>query len=184
MNWSLLDYIIKLEENDDMHLARVLILLDSLSGKNHRQKVEGITKLAKLDFLLRYPVALERALKELNKVKEINIKNYERYSVESEMIRFKYGPWDHRYRRFLAVLESKGLIEISVRGKTVEISIKDKGHEKAQELASKPIFGDYLARSRLIKSSFGSMSAVRLVEFVYRVFPELTNMRWGEAIKL
>lgn len=35
------------------------------------------------------------------------------------MIRFRYGPWDDRYRRWIGILVAKGLAETSLKGHTV-----------------------------------------------------------------
>lgn len=51
-----------LEENDNLHLARLLVLLKAFSGRDGTKTIDGLTKLAKLDFFLRYPTYLERAL--------------------------------------------------------------------------------------------------------------------------
>jgi hypothetical protein len=42
-----------------LHLAPLLLLLDSFADDSRNPSVDGLTKLAKLDFLLRYPVMLE-----------------------------------------------------------------------------------------------------------------------------
>ena len=44
-----------------LHLARILLLLNAFSKEDDEGSIEGLTKLAKLDFLLRYPVMLDRA---------------------------------------------------------------------------------------------------------------------------
>ena len=44
-----------LEGDDSLHLGRLLILVDVFAGHKGDQTIDGITKLAKLDFLLRYP---------------------------------------------------------------------------------------------------------------------------------
>ncbi len=48
-----------LEGDDALHLGRILVLLRAFSGRSGNYPVEGLTKLAKLDFLLRYPTYLE-----------------------------------------------------------------------------------------------------------------------------
>ena len=94
-----------LEANDHVHLGRLLILLGAFSGDDGTETVEGLTKLAKLDFLLRYPTYLERALRQRNKsTRRVEVAEHERLSVESSMVRFRYGPWDFRYRRFINLL--------------------------------------------------------------------------------
>ena len=52
---DLLEEILKLEGKNESHLARLLILLYTLGGREGTNPINGITKLVKLDFLLRYP---------------------------------------------------------------------------------------------------------------------------------
>ena len=68
MSLGLLKAAARAESSDGLHLMRLLILLRCADKRGRMPKpVEGITKLAKLDFLLRYPVYLERALIQLGK---------------------------------------------------------------------------------------------------------------------
>jgi len=59
---SLFKTLSALENNDTLHLGRLLVLLGAFSKSEEDSTIEGLTKLAKLDFLLRYPVYLEKAL--------------------------------------------------------------------------------------------------------------------------
>ncbi|MBN2267130.1 MAG: hypothetical protein JW725_02195 [Candidatus Babeliaceae bacterium] len=186
MSLNLIRAVARAENNDDVHLGRLLLLLFEASNRNSRNKaIEGITKLAKLDFLLRYPNCLERALVAVNKNTELaNVQSYERTTIEAKMIRFKYGPWDARYRRWLSLLASYDLITIEARGRTVYIEITSKGQEVAGQFSASPAYSDIHARSHLVIRMFGSMSATAIKDFVYRVFPELETMKWGEDILL
>lgn len=47
------------------------------------------------------------------------VEDYERHSVDAHMVRFRYGPWDHRYRRFLNSLVGKGLAVVRAEGRTI-----------------------------------------------------------------
>lgn len=180
MSLRLLDAASQVEQDPNLHMARLLLLLNARA--NHKP-VEGIMKLAKLDFLLRYPVGLERALKRVKRdAAAANIKGYERSSVESRMIRFKYGPWDGRYRQWLGLLVAKGLASTYLQGRTVMVELTPAGREAAQQLATLEEFQDTAARSTLIQKQFGGMSATRIKEFVYETFPELMQMKWGEEI--
>lgn len=175
-----------LAQDDDLnlHLARLLILTSIILQKPD-EKITGITKLVKLDFLLRYPVALERALQSIQKpIEVINIRQHERDNVEAKMVRFKYGPWDPRYRRFLAILQGKGLVRVTSVERTVEIKITAKGTFVAQKLVEKSEFEDYVNRSKIIKSNFSNLSAMRLKNLMYELIPELKEMDLGEIIAL
>lgn len=184
MALELVQALAKTELDDHLHMARLLMLLDAHSGKTNRP-VEGVTKLAKLDFLLRYPNCLERALIAKHKsIAEARIQDFERTTIESKMVRFRYGPWDHRYRRWIALLVGKGLIHAGIEGKTVKLWLTDAGHSAAKTLKSLPDLGDLSGRAKLVAKAFGALSGTALKDFVYETFPEITTMRWGDAIDI
>ena len=101
MSLDLVEIVTSLDRDEDVHLARILVLLKAFARTN-LPAIEGITKLAKLDFLLRYPSCLEKALLARGlSAKNIPVDDFDRLTIEARMIRYRYGPWDHRYRRFL-----------------------------------------------------------------------------------
>ena len=53
------ELVSSLDRNEDIHLARILVLLLSFKREDDAA-IKGITKLAKLDFLLRYPSCFEK----------------------------------------------------------------------------------------------------------------------------
>lgn len=173
------------ERSDELHGARLLVLLRAASGRKGTKAVEGITKLAKMDFLLRYPNCLERVLRDTQKdVEAADVKPYERNTVESKMIRFRYGPWDGRYRRWIGVLAARGLLTTYATGKTVHVRLTEAGQAVADTIASQPEFEDIRKRSKLVVDAVGGMSGTRLKEFIYQEFPEIVSMRWGQEIEL
>lgn len=185
MKITSLKQILGLDSFFELHLVRILILISIMAGKEHKQKINGITKLVKLDFLLRYPIALERALVRLGKDTEvIKIKEHERQSVESRMIRYKYGPWDKRYRLFLSMLESRGMLRLVQEKETINIEITEKGYELAQSLITFPEFEEYAYRSTIIRKNFWGLSATKLKDTMYEIIPELREMKLGEIISI
>ena len=178
----LFEATIALETSDAFHTSRLLILIDAFSGQDLSGSIQGITKLAKLDFLLRYPANLERALIARGiKAEQAPVKEYERHDVESSMIRFRYGPWDFRYRRFLNLLVARGLIHLHVSGRTVHVSSTEQGHTVANEFAQAAEFSDLISRVRLLRTHF-DIGGTNLMKFIYQTFPELTNLRYGTQI--
>jgi len=179
-----------IENTDEFHQARLLLLLDAASGRGDDPKpVDGIMKLAKMDFLLRYPNCLARALDALPtesnpKRSAVLIPEKDRDTVEAKMIRFRYGPWDNRYRRWLGILAAKGLASIHLKGRTVRVAVTREGRDLARTLAGRDEFEGLAQRSRLIVSTVGHMGATTLKDFVYKTFPELNGMKWGENIEL
>lgn len=184
MIMDLVETIAELDEQPDLHAARLLILLSSFSSTNKGDSVEGLTKLAKLDFLLRYPVMLERALAAKGRTtREVILADHERLSVESEMVRYRFGPWDHRYREFLNILVGKGLVTVSVEGRKVVITLTESGQKVASELSANPEFQDYARRSSLLKGHF-DMQATTLTRFIYETFPEIVSLRSNVRIQI
>jgi hypothetical protein len=179
---NILNTLSTLEEFDDLHLGRIMVLLSAFAGQDGQGKVEGLTKLAKLDFLLRYPEYLERALLAKNaSTKKLIISDHERKSVESSMVRYRFGPWDFRYRRFLNILAAKGLVKVEVEGKTIMISLTPTGSEVAKNLAEQDAFKDIAPRTQMLKTHF-DLKATTLMRFIYDTFPEIASLRLGEEI--
>jgi hypothetical protein len=184
MSLGLVRAVADAETDDSLHLARLLLLLGSVH-KGSGKSVEGITKLAKLDFLLRYPNCLERALRARGKRAEAaRVEPQERTTIESKMIRFRYGPWDGRYRRWIGLLVARELAETFVKGVTVHVRLTEQGRALAGQLAGREDFHTIAERSDLIVKEVGKLSATRIKDFVYEVFPELSDMKWGEEIVL
>lgn len=178
MSLQIIKDILKLNDRYELHLARLLILIKILTGEN-RLEIKGITKLVKLDFLLRYPTVLDYALKKEGISKDVQIKSHEKNNVESKMVKFRYGPWDHRYYQYLAILESKGLIEVKKENSTIIITITENGSDVSEKLVN---LEEFVHRSKIINDTFGKLSATKLKEMMYELIPELHDMKFGEAI--
>lgn len=174
----------QIENADDFHVARLLLLLDAATGRSDKP-VKGIMKLAKMDFLLRYPNCLARALTALNKSNAIkDIIESESNTIEARMIRFRYGPWDKRYRRWISLLVSKNLAYSYLEGRTVNVKLTERGKEIANLLSQAEDFSSLAIRSKLVVSAVGGFSATSLKDFIYKVFPEIVDMEWGRSIEL
>lgn len=184
MSLGLLKAAARAENSDGLHLMRLLILIRCADKRGRTPKpVEGITKLAKLDFLLRYPVYLERALLKLGKLTSgLDLLPRERTTVETKMIRFRYGPWDGRYRRWLSLLASRGLLTVSLQGRKIEIGLTEEGRTLADDLSAQAIFADLAERGTIVMKAVGDMSGTQLKDFVYEIVPEITGMKWGQEI--
>lgn len=184
MSFELIRAVALAEKSDSFHLGRLLLLLLAVDD-NKSQPINGITKLAKLDFLLRYPNCLERALHAKKKSSEpASIQPYERSTIESKMIRFKYGPWDNRYRRWISLLSARGLVEVELKGRTVMIFLTDQGRNVAKLFSEEPAYNDLHLRSEIVNRTFGKMNPTSIKNFIYDVFPELETMKWGEEISI
>jgi hypothetical protein len=176
-----------LEQYDPLHEARLLILIAKTSGSG---PVNGIMKLAKMDFLLRYPKVLERALVAITSRKPsaarvaARISSEAKDTVEGRMIRFRYGPWDKRYRRWLAILVAKGLVRVYKEGRTVCVALTPVGSEKANEIAGMEAFRDLAERAEAVRLAVSDLPSTRLMKLVYEIAPELSGMRWGESIRI
>lgn len=179
---DLFSILYDLEKDENIHLGRLLILIDVFSGENNAGEIAGLTKLAKLDFFLRYPLYLERAINITGKeLKKAPIQDYERKSVEAKMVRFKYGPWDFRYRRFLNILIGKGMVYIRQEGRSYYLGITKKGVTTAKSLENNRAFQDLVERAKIIKSNF-NLSGTWLMKFIYKNFPEISTLQYGKEI--
>jgi hypothetical protein len=184
MSLKLVHLAAEIEHSDDFHVARLILLLKAAAGRNDKP-VEGIMKLAKMDFLLRYPNCLVRALKAIGKdVVAQEIPEEERNTIEARMIRFRFGPWDKRYRRWIGLLVAKGLAYTYLKGRTVNVKLTPAGLKVAAQLSDLDEFRSIAKRSQIVASAVGGYSATKLKDFIYKVFPEIVDMQWGRHIEL
>lgn len=179
---DLVEELSGLELNAELHEARLLLLLLAFSGEDGQGVIEGLTKLAKLDFFLRYPALLERALVERRAAPKLAaVEDHERDSVESRMVRYRFGPWDHRYYAFLDLLVSKGLIAIHPEGRRITIRLTPKGAGVARSIAESEPFKPVARRARLLKTHL-DLTATNIMNFVYEKFPEIASLSMNEVI--
>jgi hypothetical protein len=119
---DLIRAMVEVDNEIDAHAARILVLIATFSDPGKGTRLEGLTKLAKLDFLLRYPTMLEKALRAKQKPAEgVQVQDYERRCVESRMVRYRFGPWDHNYGKIVNVLLARRLIDAKLEGRTVTL---------------------------------------------------------------
>lgn len=187
MNFKELDFIEKIliyEENIEINLTRILILLNIFSQSDSKKLFRGLTKLVKLDFLLRYPLNLERAVNYDRKRKiDCYIKEYEKYNVESKMIRYLYGPWDPKYRNYLNTLIAKKLISIEKMGNTFVINLTQNGLRVSNMLLIMPELEDYKNRSIILYNKFKDYNSTRIKNYIYKIFPEISTLDLGDEIQ-
>jgi hypothetical protein len=191
MSLKILQLAAAVENSDEFNEARLLLLLKAAAGKEEIAKpLEGIMKLAKMDFLLRYPNMLVRALNVIGESKKsalaaaAAIPEEDRDTIEARMIRFRFGPWDPRYRRWLSILVAKQLAVVYREGRTVKIQLLKKGIAMADQLAEVEAFKPLAARASVVNSAVGNMPSTKITAFVYKIAPEIINMKWGNAIEL
>lgn len=167
----------------EFHAARLLLLLH-LCGTSGR--IDGLTKLAKLDFFARYPdffAVAKAADAPLSSVQQSTTQALTHDAVESAMVRHHYGPWDKRYYHILAHLESKGLISVSKEKRAFRILLTPQGTERAKTLTNRPSFETLVARMRDLKKAFGSKTGTWLKNRVYQLFDkEVGRRQLGEVI--
>jgi hypothetical protein len=152
------------------HEARVLILISEFTSPG--EPFRGLTKLAKIDFLLRYPVMAERLLPAGTSWPDSAPTPDERQAVESRMIRYKYGPWDNRYYSILGALVGKELATFArVEGST-EITLTGPGREVSNDLKATDPWGIVAERARFLREHF-DMPGQDLKNMIYAQLPDV-----------
>jgi len=162
------------EDSLELHAARLLLLLNYAGIKG---RIVSRTKIAKMDFFVRYPVYLKKAAK----INNISIEDEVDIRPESPMIRYKYGPWDSKYYNVFALMVAKGLITIKP-GKNGDIfELTDRGRYAVQELNT-PEFQKIVKRCEAVSNLFRNKTGSAIKDFIYEFFPEITSRSLGEEI--
>lgn len=157
--------------------ARLLLLISTFTTKG--RGLEGRTKLAKLDFLLRYPEFLRRALL-VRRVSAADA-NADNDDIEHRMVRFRFGPWDPAYFAILGALIGKRLV-MPVPGRGgIDYRATEQGQALALKLAKSEAWSEIAARARILKAHF-DWTGTNLKDFIYTNFPEVTAASWGQKL--
>ena len=141
--------------------------------------------MAKLDFFLRYPAYLRRAgiiLGKLVSNADLGLATAEDKSVESHMVRYLYGPWDHIYYTTLAYMIGKDLIVVEGIAGVETFRLQPLGRDINNRLALHPAYADLARRADTTYKLFHSYSGSGLKAFIYNNFPEVVNREIGTSI--
>jgi len=162
----------------DYHSVRVLLLIASYSLAHH-QPLDGLTKLAKLDFLVRYPVFLQQLAEKVAGQRlpdSIKPTDAERLGVETRMVRYKYGPWDDRYYPILGTLIGLGLITPTSGRGIVALSVTAEGAALAESISGQAPWVIVATRCSFVVNTF-DMTGNKLKETIYKELPVVGHTR-------
>lgn len=162
-----------LREDLAYHQARVLLLVAAVcAADGHSKKLDGLTKLAKLDFLLRYPALGPTVLYRLDPADpRLHLPRDAEASptdVEAPMIKYTYGPWDDHYYAVLGALTGRGLLRyVKARKRSVAVAPTPAGRKAARLLADTAEWSSVAERSIAIAEASAGLSGNELTERIF-----------------
>ena len=160
----------------ELHAARLILLIRHCGVS---ERIDGLTKLAKLDFFVRYPEFFGKAAKALGSEVEAVSR-----SSDSSMVRYRYGPWDNRYYHLLSYLESTGLVSIEQSGKLYRLRLTTAGSDLAKKVSDDSRYASLIQHMKNVKKMMGSKSGSTLKNLIYEVFEsEVGDRSLGEVIE-
>lgn len=161
------------------HEARLLLLIDAFTEPE--QEFLGLTKLVKLDFLLRYPLMTHQLLPDgVDWPQGAEPSEAEKNAVESRMIRYKYGPWDDRYYPLLGALAGKQLLSFTRRDRFAAV-MTHRGREAANTIAISSAWSIVAARAKFLQLHF-DRSGFELKDLIYAKLPSVVDRPIGSEI--
>lgn len=167
----------------ELHSARLLLLI-SICGTNDRKtqlpRIDGLTKIAKLDFFVRYPAFFERVARELGaEIAPLT------QTIESKMVRYHYGPWDERYYQLLPYLEARNLISIKKdpEHNKYQFFLTESGKSVVRSLSEAREFQSLRENINQVARVLRGKTGNQLKNLVYQVFDEeVAKKSLGERI--
>ena len=170
-----------MNEDIQYHDARILLLIEAMGPRG--ATMNGLTKLVKLDFLLRYPQFLERLLRkgQIPWPDGTAPTAAEMLAVEAPMIRYKYGPWDDRYYPILGYLRGTGLADVQRTDGTMTIRLTDAGRALARQLSHDPAWARVWHRAQLLHQHF-NLSGNALKDRIYNELPDVVDRPQRQTI--
>ncbi len=163
--------------------ARVLLLIDEFSrtAKGGVRHLEGRVKLAKLDFLLRYPRHLRRVLLAHGATThDVAVLDPDEAPLDVRMMRYRYGPWDPAYYALLGSLVGRGLVVITPLSGRSGFGYRTSalGAQLAVDLKSDESFAPLTDRLRLLRRHLDK-SGNTLKNYLYEL-DEIADATWHE----
>lgn len=164
--------------------SRILLLIDGFSRKTTGPRtLEGRVKLAKLDFLLRYPRHLATVLASRG-LREPERQTLDRQDspLESRMMRYRYGPWDPSYFAVLGSLVGRGLIEVVPAESTNALGYRttEAGAMLAEHFKNDGAFDELIGRIALLRRHL-DLTGESLKKMLYDL-PEVADATWHEEL--
>lgn len=159
--------------------ARLLILISVFSRGG--RCLEGRTKLAKLDFFLRYPHYLRRALTIRGAPRSVVDSVPAEADIETNMVRYRYGPWDPSYFALLGRLIGKRLIDPFPYERGIGYRSTDDGDRIVEILCRAAEWQEIRVRAQSLLRRL-DLNGHRLMKFIYDNFPEVSGARWGTVL--
>ena len=165
--------------------ARLLLLIDAFSHKSNGtpRYLEGRVKLAKLDFLLRYPRHLRRVLV-AHGARPADLATIDpgEAPLDARMMRYRYGPWDPSYYAVLGSLIGRGLVEVTPLAGASGFAYRTSatGAQVAAELGTDEIFMHMTGRLKLLRR-YLDKSGSTLKNYLYEL-PEIADANWHEDL--
>lgn len=157
--------------------ARLLLLINAFSGPE--KSLEGRTKLAKLDFLLRYPQFFARAMA-IRRPNSTHVSE-PTTDIETRMVRYRFGPWDPAYFALLGRLIGRGLIRTIPTRYGFGYRASTSGQAVAEQLSNIPSWQATALRTRDLRRNF-DLTGTTLKDFIYDHFPEVRDAPWGQQL--
>lgn len=175
---------------DDLayHQARVLLLVQAVAAEpGHNRKLDGLTKLAKLDFLVRYPALAGVVLNDLDDTDpRMHVGDRELSApteVEDPMTRYKYGPWDDRYYPVIGALVSRGLLRyVKGRRGSVALTVTRSGRQLAEALSEDELWREIADRCEAVAAASVGLTGNALKELIYDRLDNLMDRPHREVI--
>lgn len=165
--------------------ARLLLLIDAFSRSSKGPRtLEGRVKLAKLDFLLRYPRHLAAVLAERgNGTPAARAELLDQDSpLKSRMMRYRYGPWDPSHFAILGALVGRGLIEVVPAATSPALGYRTtaSGAALVADLLADGAFEELQERIVLLRRHL-DLAGENLKKILYDL-PEVADATWHQEL--
>jgi hypothetical protein len=181
--------LVEAQHDLEYHQLRILLLVDAVSrATGHARKLDGLTKLAKLDFLVRYPKLIPRVLDSVTpqaeRVEGVALSDQSPTDVEAPMTRYRYGPWDNRYYAIIGALVGRGLLGYA-RGRRGNVALvcTPAGRRLAEELEQARDWSSIASTCTLVAAASAGLTGNALKERIYERLPELMDRPHREVIR-
>ncbi|CPS05940.1 hypothetical protein [Mycobacteroides abscessus] len=181
------EILLRRVEDLEHQQLRVLILIAAVSEvSGNAKKLDGLTKLAKLDFIARYQdfEPLIALALDISGVRTAEARTVAVVPTSTPMIRYRYGPWDDQYYPVLGALVGRGLIKY-VRGKggSVGFSPTVHGSDLVAQLRWDVLWAPVVDHYESIANRYGRHTGSALKNAIYDSLPKQMDVAFRTELR-
>jgi len=151
------------------HEIRILLIVAAAARRHSEGMTDALLRLAKFDFLVRYPAFAAEVLDGLSADDpRLHLSDHGARQEDRFLFPYHYGPWDERYHTVVGALVGRDLLSARTAAGSRELALTPtaSGTALAEESARSAVWRTVADRCEAVADATGTLDADRLAGLI------------------